>query len=174
MPLSMHAASAPIFIQILNALSGLLDKAEAHARARKIEPKVLLEQRLFPDMFALVRQVQLASDFAKGACARLAGVEVPVYDDTEQSFPELKARIARTIEFVKSLRPADFEGSETRDVTIRIAGKPVTMKGEPYLLHFAVPNFYFHATTAYAILRHAGIELGKLDFVGDVPGLVLR
>ncbi|MFZ4808449.1 MAG: DUF1993 domain-containing protein [Hyphomicrobiaceae bacterium] len=174
MPLSMHAASAPVFIQLLTALSGLLDKAEAHARARKIEPKVLLEQRLFPDMFAFVRQVQLTSDFAKGACARLAGVEVPVYDDNEQSFPELKARIARTIDFVKSLKPADFEGAETRDVTIRIAGKPVVMKGEPYLLHFALPNFYFHATTAYAILRHAGIELGKLDFVGTVPGLTLR
>lgn len=171
MTLSMHAASAPVLLQTLEALSGLMDKADTHARTRKIDPRVLLELRLFPDMFPLVRQVQLSSDFAKGACARLAGADVPVYDDVEQSFPELKARLARTCEFIRSFRPDQIDGSEARDVVIRISGNPVSMKGQQYLIHFALPNFFFHATTTYAILRQAGVELGKRDFVGKVPGL---
>lgn len=173
MSISMYAASVPVFVQALDALTLLLDKTENHARVRKIEPRVLLELRLYPDMFAFTRQVQLTSDFAKGACARLAGAEVPVYNDTEQSFAELKTRLLKTMEFIKGFKPADIDGSEQRDVTIRIAGNPTTLKGQPYLLHFALPNFYFHATAAYAIQRHAGVELGKRDFIGAVPGMTL-
>lgn len=171
MPLSMYQASVPSFVQLLTALSGILDKAEAHAAARKIDPAVLLGARLFPDMFPLSRQVQLASDFAKGATARLAGIEVPSYEDSERTVAELKARIAKTIAFVKTVKPEQIDGSETRDIEIKIAGKPVTLKGQAYLTGFALPNFYFHLTTAYAILRHNGLDLGKRDFVGQVPGL---
>ena len=171
MTLSMYQASVPVFGQILDALSGLMDKADAYARTRKIEPRVLLEQRLFPDMFPLSRQVQLTTDFAKGATARLAGADVPAYEDTEQSFAELKARLAKTAAFVASFRPDQIDGSEERDIVIRIAGAPMTLKGQPYLVHFALPNFFFHATTAYGLLRQAGVDLGKRDFVGRVPGL---
>jgi hypothetical protein len=171
MSLSMYQASVPAFLQQLTALAGVLDKAEAYARARKIEPAVLFEARLFPDMFPLVRQVQIACDFAKGAAARLADLEVPVYADVEQSFVELQARIRKTLEFLRTIKPERIDGSEGRDVTIRIAGNPVTFKGQPYLLNFVLPNFYFHATTAYAILRHNGVELGKRDFIGPLPGL---
>lgn len=171
MAISMYQASVPAFVQMLNALSGVLDKAEAHATARKIDPSVLLGARLFPDMFPLTRQVQIACDFAKGASARLAGVDVPSYEDNEKTFAELRARITRTIAFVQSLEAAQIDGSEGRDVAIKIAGNPVTFKGQAYLVGFALPNFYFHLTTAYAILRHNGIELSKRDFVGQVPGL---
>ena len=171
MPISMYQASVPAFVQQLTALGGVLDKAEAYARAKKIDPAVLLDARLFPDMFPLVRQVQIACDFAKGASARLAGLEVPVYADVEQSFVELQGRIKRTLEFIRALEPEQIDGSEGREVTIRIAGKPVTFKGQPYLVNFVLPNFYFHATTAYAILRHNGVDLGKRDFMGPIPGL---
>jgi uncharacterized protein len=167
----MYQASVPAFLQQLPALAGVLDKAEAYARTKKIEPAVLLDARLFPDMFPLVRQVQIACDFAKGASARLAGIEVPVYEDTEQSFIELKARIRKTLAFLRTIKPEQIDGSEGRHVTIKIAGKPVTFQGLPYLVNFALPNFYFHATTAYAILRHNGVELGKRDFIGQIPGL---
>jgi hypothetical protein len=167
----MYQASVPVFVQQLEAMSAVLDKAEAHAAARKIDPAVLLSARLFPDMFPLVRQVQIACDFAKGASARLAGVEVPAWEDNERSFAELKTRIRRTIEFIGMLKPAQIDGSERRTVTVKIAGKPVTFEGQPYLVNFVLPNFYFHATVAYAILRHNGVELGKRDFVGKVPGL---
>jgi hypothetical protein len=169
----MHAASVPLFVQGLDALTGVMAKAESYARARKIEPRVLLEARLFPDMFPLIRQVQLATDFAKGASARLAGVDVPSYEDNEQSFSEIKARLARTVEFVSGLPAAKFDGAESREVVIRIAGQPSTFKGDVYLIRFAIPNFMFHATTAYAILRQSGVELGKSDFIGKVPGMVL-
>jgi hypothetical protein len=171
MPLTMYQASVPVFVQQLEALSTVLDKAEAHAAARKIDPAVLLSARLFPDMFPLVRQVQIACDFAKGASARLAGVEVPAWEDNERSFGDLRTRIRRTIEFIGMLKPAQIDDSERRTITIKIAGKPVTFEGQPYLVNFALPNFYFHATVAYAILRHNGVELGKRDFVGKVPGL---
>jgi hypothetical protein len=171
MSLSMYQASVPAFVQLLQAMSGVLDKAEAHAAQRKIDPAILLGARLFPDMFPLSRQVQIACDFAKGAAARLGGLEVPVYEDTEKTFAELKARIARTIAFVQSVKPAQIDGSENRDVTVKIAGKPVTFKGQPYLVQFALPNFYFHLTAAYAVLRHSGVELGKRDYMGQVPGL---
>ena len=168
MPLSMYQASVPVFLHTLAALSAILDKAAAHATQRKIEPSVLLSTRLFPDMFPLLRQVQLAADFAKGASARLAGIEVPKFADTETTFDELKARIAKTIDFVKSLNAAQIDGSESREVTIPIGGKPQSFKGQAYLLHFALPNFFFHATTAYDILRHCGVEVGKRDFLGPV------
>lgn len=171
MSISVYDASVPVFVQVLEALIGLVDKAEAHAQAKKIEPSVLLGARLFPDMFPLIRQLQLSTDFAKGACARLAGVDVPSYQDNEASFADIRQRLKRTIEFVQSLPKDSFAGGGARDVTVRVAGQPTTFKGQPYLLHFALPNFYFHATTAYAILRHCGIELGKRDFIGKVPGL---
>jgi hypothetical protein len=171
MPLSMYQASVPAFLQQLTALAGVLDKAEAYARARTIDPGVLLEARLFPDMFPLVRQVQITCDFAKGASARLAGLDVPVYPDVEQSFVELQARIRKTVEFLRTIKPEQIDGSEGRAVTIRIAGNPVTFQGQPYLVNFVLPNFYFHATTAYAILRHNGVDLGKRDFIGPRPGL---
>jgi hypothetical protein len=166
MTISMYQASVPVFVRMLNNLSAILDKAAQHAAQRKIEPSVLLSTRLFPDMFPLLRQVQLAADFAKGTVARLAGAEVPKFPDVETSFEELKARIAKTIEFVKSFKQAQIDGSEGRDITIPIAGKPHHFKGLAYLLHQAMPNFYFHATAAYAILRHCGVEVGKRDFLG--------
>lgn len=167
MSLSMYQASVPPFLQMLNSLSGILEKAEAHALSRKIEPSVLLGTRLTPDMFPLVRQVQLVTDFAKGAAGRLAGVELPKFPDTETSFAELKARIAKTVDFLHSLKPAQIDGSETREITIPIGGQPQKFTGQNYLIRFALPNFYFHHTTAYAILRQCCVDLGKRDFLGQ-------
>jgi len=166
MPLSMYQASIPPLAHTLAALSRILDKAEAHITAKKIEPAAILTMRLYPDMFTFTRQVQLTCDFAKGAAARLAGAEVPTYADTEASLAELTARIAKTADFVKSFGAAQIDGSETREITIPIGGQPRIFTGQSYLIDFALPNFYFHATTAYAILRHAGVELGKRDFLG--------
>jgi uncharacterized protein len=166
MPISMYQASVPVFQQHLAALKGVLAKAESQAAAMKVSPAVLLEARLHPTMFPMTRQVQIAADFAKGAPARLAGLEPPVYPDTETSFAELTARIDRTLEFLKTLRPVQVDGQEERTIEIKVGGQPRTFKGLAYLLHFAMPNFFFHVTTAYAILRHNGIELGKKDFMG--------
>lgn len=166
MTISMYAASIPVFKHILGSLSDILDKAEAHATAKKIEPSALLQARLFPDMFTLRRQVLIACDFAKGASARLAGAEVPKYEDIEQTFDELKARITKTLTFIDTLTPAQINGSEERDITIQSGQAVKHFKGQPYLLHYALPHFYFHVTTAYAILRHNGVELGKRDYVG--------
>ncbi len=127
---------------------------------------MLLQTRLYPDMFPLVRQVQIATDQAKGACGRLAGVELPVFADTETSFEELKKRLARTVAFIKGLKPAQIDGSEDREIAIKVAGQLRRFKGQNYLINYALPNFYFHVTTAYAILRHCGIEIGKSDFIG--------
>jgi hypothetical protein len=171
MPVSMHQAAAPVFVQMLGALAKVLDKAEANAAARKIDPAVLIAARLAPDMFPLVKQVQIVCDFAKGAMARLAGEEVPGWPDGEKTFDDLKARIARTIDYVQSFRPAQIDGSEEREVRLTVAGAPIAFKGQPYLLHFVLPNFFFHASAAYAILRHNGVELGKRDFIGRVPGM---
>lgn len=168
MPSNLYQSSVPVFTQYLTSLSALLTKAASHAEAKKIDPLVLTGARIAPDMFPLQRQVQIATDHAKGACARLAGIEVPSFADTETTFPELQARIAKTLEFVKSLKPAQFEGSAERDVTLTIAGQKITWKGNIYLNHFALPNFYFHATTTYAILRHNGVEVGKRDFMGSI------
>jgi hypothetical protein len=167
MSLTMYAASVPVFKQILTSLSAVLSKAEAHAHERKIEPAALLQARLYPDMFALTRQVQVAADFAKGAAARLAGVEVPRYDDTEQSFADLQQRIARTLAFIDGLPREAIEASAERDITTGNGANAKHFKGQAYLLHYALPHFYFHATTAYAILRHNGVEIGKKDFIGS-------
>ena len=169
MPMSMYRASVPIFLQILPALSAVLDKAAAHATAKKIDPQVFIDSRLYPDMFPLSRQIQIATDFAKGACARLAGVEPPKYADTERSFDDLKARIAKTVDFIKEFKPTQIDGSEERDISLVLGGQPQKFKGEAYLTGLVLPNFFFHATTAYAILRHNGVELGKQDFM-RAPG----
>jgi hypothetical protein len=151
---------------MLTNLSRILDKGAAHAAQRKFDFAVLLSTRLSPDMFPLVRQVQTVSDNAKGAAARLAGIEPPKFADTETTHEELKTRIARTLDFLASLAPAQIDGSEQRQITLNLGGGPVTFTGQDYLLNFALPNFYFHVTTAYDILRHAGVELGKRDFLG--------
>ena len=168
MPLSMYQASVPAFLQLLNSLSAILDKAEVYSAQRKIDPAVLLNYRLAPDMFPLSRQVQIAADHAKGCCARLAGREVPKYPDDEASFADLRARIARTVAFVQSFEPSDLDRSEEREIAITVAGQPMRFKGQHYLANFVLPNFYFHATAAYAILRHAGLPIGKRDFMGAV------
>ena len=168
MSLSMHAITVPIFVKTLGNLSAILDKAAAHAQARKIDPSVLLSARLFPDMFPLTRQVQLASDFAKGASARIAGLEPPKYDDNETTVADLQARIARTIEYMQAIDKAAFEGAETREISLKVRDTVQKHAGLSYLLHIALPNFFFHATTAYDILRENGVELGKRDFIGSV------
>ncbi len=168
MALSMYQASVPIFIKTLGNLSGILDKAAAYATAKKIDQSVLLGYRIAPDMLAMMRQVQIACDFAKGASARLAGLEVPSWEDTEKSIDDLKARIAKTIDYCKGFTPAQIDGSEDRDIHVKIAGNPVNYKGQAYLLHSVLPNFFFHSTTAYDILRHCGAEIGKRDFIGQV------
>ena len=167
MTFSMYEASVPVFKQILTSLSAILDKAEAHAAEKKIDPPALLQARLYPDMFPLLRQVQVACDFAKGASARLAGVEVPRYEDTEQTFAELRERIATTLAFISSLPQDGLEASAQRDITTGSGEKAKQFKGQVYLMHYALPHFYFHATTAYAILRHNGVEIGKKDFIGS-------
>ena len=162
----MYQASAPRFANILRNLSAMLDKAEAHCAAKKIDPAALTTFRLFPDMFAFTRQVQIACDTAKGAVARLAGVEIPKHEDSEQTFAELKARIAKTLDFIESLKPERIDGSEERDVVLAMRSGERRFKGMQYLLGHAYPNFYFHVTTAYNILRHNGVEIGKADFIG--------
>ena len=166
MAVTMYQASVPAFVQMLSSLAAILDKAEAYAAERKIDPAVLLGWRLAPDMFALARQVQIATDHAKGCCARLAGVEVPKYADDETTFADLRARIARTIDFVRSFEPSDIDGSEDRGITITAGGREMRFKGQQYLVNFVLPNFYFHVTTAYNILRHCGLPIGKRDFMG--------
>jgi hypothetical protein len=166
MPISMYQAAVPVLAQHLGALRGILAKAEAQATATKIDPAVLLQSRLYPNMFPLTRQVQIAADFAKGPPARLAGLEPPVYPDTETTFGELYARIDKTLAYLKTLTPAQIDGQEQRTIEIKVGGQPTTFKGLAYLLNYALPNFFFHATTAYAILRHNGIEIGKRDFMG--------
>ena len=167
MNISMYQASAPRFINMLNNLSAILDKAQAHAEARKFDPAVLTTGRLFPDMLPMARQVQIACDGAKGAVARLAGAEIPKHEDTEQTFAELKARIAKTIAFVQSLKPAQLEGTEDKEIVLKLGAKEVRFNGMQYLLGHALPNFYFHVVTAYDILRHNGVEIGKRDYLGN-------
>lgn len=166
MTISMYDACAPRFASMLRNLDAILAKAQAHAEAKKIDPAVLMSARLFPDMLPFVKQVQIATDHAKGAAARLAGVEVPRFEDTEQSFDELRARLAKTIAFVESFSAAQINGSEDRDIALKAGGKEMSFKGMPYLIGYAIPNFYFHLVTAYNILRHNGIEIGKGDYLG--------
>ena len=164
--LSMYQARAPRGANTLKNLSAILDKAAAHAEARKIAPAVLLQSRLFPDMLPLTKQVQIACDNAKGVVARLAGVDVPKHEDTETSFEELKARIDKTLAFIATISPAQVDGSEDRDIHLKLGPREVQFTGTQYLCGFALPNFYFHVTTAYAILRHNGVELTKGDYIG--------
>jgi len=167
MTLSMYEASVPVFTQLLTALDANLAKAATHAADRKIEPDALLRARLFPDMFELVRQVQIACDFAKSVPARLAGVDVPSYEDNETSFADLHARIAKTLAFAGGLDATKFEGSETREIVLRPGTpKEKRLAGKAYLLAYGLPQFFFHVTTAYALLRHNGVEIGKKDFMG--------
>jgi hypothetical protein len=166
MSISMYTASVPVFVRMLNSLAAVLEKGAAHAEAKKIDPSVLLGTRLFPDMFPLSRQVQIACDGVKGGAARLAGVDIPVYEDNEKSFAELVARCRKTVSFLESLKPAQIDGSEDKGITLEMRTGPVNFKGQQYLLNHVYPNFYFHVTTTYDILRHCGVELGKRDYLG--------
>jgi len=169
MPFSMSQASLPVFEIGLNALSGVLDKAAAYAAAKKVDPAVLLGWRLAPDMFALARQVQVACDQAKNGAARLAGAEPPKFEDTETSLDQLKGRIARTVTYIKGLDGKAIDASADREITFPLGPTKGQMKGGDFLNHFVLPNFYFHLTAAYAIVRHCGVELGKRDFLGAIP-----
>ena len=168
MSTTMYSTSVPVFKQMLGSLQTILQKAQVHAAEKKIEDQVFLQARLAPDMFNLIRQVQIAADFAKGVSARLAGVAVPDYQDTENSFEELQTRLSTTIDFISSLDAAQFEDSESREIVLR-PGTPKEKKlmGNAYLLSYGLPQFFFHVTTTYAILRHNGIELGKRDYMGN-------
>ena len=168
MKISMHQASAPRFANALRNLSAILDKTHAWAEAKKIDPAVPGGLRLIADMFPLSRQVQIACDTAKGAVARLAGVEIPQHPDVEQTIPELKARIAKTLDFIGSVPAAKIEGSDEREVTLKMRGQDMKFNGLAYLLGHAIPNFYFHVTTAYNILRANGVDIGKRDFIGEI------
>jgi len=167
MAISMYQASAPRFAHMLKSLSAILDKARAHCEARKIDPLALTSFRLYPDMFPLSRQVQIACDAAKGAVARLGGVENPRHEDTEKTFEELKARVERTLAFVRTVKPAQIDGSEDKEIVVKTPTRELRFTGVQFLQGFAMPNFYFHLTTTYAILRHNGVELGKTDFLGN-------
>jgi hypothetical protein len=164
----MYSFSVPVFVKTLGNLSAILAKGAAHAEQKKFDPEVLVNMRLAPDMFPLLRQVRIACDFAKGAVARLAGEAPPQWEDSEATIADLQARIARTIEFIEGFDAARFDGAETRTVTMTIRGEQVEYAGLPYLAHVVLPNFFFHAATAYDILRHAGVDLGKRDFIGKV------
>ena len=167
MTLSMYQASVPTFIRVLTNLSEILKKGVAYAEAKKIDPPVLLNSRLFPNMFTLTRQVQIVTDMTKGCAARLAGQEPPSYEDKESSFPELLARVDKTIAFLKTFTPAQIDGTEEKSITLKIGGHSLSFQGQPYLLGYVLPNMYFHTTTAYNILRHSGVELAKKDYLGN-------
>jgi hypothetical protein len=167
MTITIHQASVPVFAQGLKGLRGVLAKAAEHVEAKKLDPDALLKARLYPDMFPLLRQVQIATDFAKGCAARLAGEEVQAWDDVETSFGDLIARVDRAVAYVEGLDPAKFDGAEDRDITLVRRGETSVVKGLPYLQGQAQPNFFFHLTTAYAILRKNGVEIGKRDFLGS-------
>jgi hypothetical protein len=170
MNISMYQASVPVFMRMLGNLAGVLQRAETQAEEKKFDPAVLIGARLYPDMFPLSRQIQIASDTAKGAASRLAGLEPPKYEDNEASFAELQARIAKTIAYLQTLSAEQFDGSELRDIVLISHGKELHYAGLDYLLNTALPSFYFHVTTAYAILRHNGIDIGKKDYLGTRQG----
>lgn len=169
MTISMHQALVPPFVQLFEALSGVLAKGAQFAEARRIEPSVLLQSRLAPDMFPLVRQVQVATDRAKGGIAQLAGIEVPSWPDSETSFPELETRIRRAVTYLQGFKAAQIDGSEERIITFKAGTRELRFKGRDFLFGFVYPNLLFHLTTAYAILRHNGVDIGKRDFVGNLP-----
>ncbi len=162
----MYEACVPSGIRMMNSIAAILEKAAAHAEAKKIDPAVLVNARLYPDMFPLLRQVQIASDSVKAGAARLAGLEPPSYEDNEKTLPELIARAKKTAAFLETLKPAQFEGSEDRTIKWKSRTIERSMQGQPYLVHQVLPNLYFHVTTAYNILRHNGVELGKMDYLG--------
>lgn len=166
MTISMYQASVPVFIRMLNNLVAILEKAAAHAEAKKIAPAVLLSSRLYPDMFPLSRQIQIASDTAKGGAARLAGMEPPKYEDNETTFSELIERLRKTIAYLNTLKPEQIDGSEKKKVTLKVRDEMLTFEGLTFLLNRVLPNLYFHISTAYAILRHNGVEIGKKDYLG--------
>ena len=166
MALSMYDFSIPVLKQSLGSLAAILRKAADHAESRKIDPAAFIGARLFPDMFALAKQVQIATDQAKGCAARLAGIDIPSFEDNETTFGELQARIEKTIAFLDSVKAQQINGSETRDIVLQLRERTVEFKGQDYLLKWVMPNFYFHVTTAYNILRHNGVEIGKRDFLG--------
>jgi len=169
MPLSMHSASAPLFVRNLTAMLGWLDKAEASAKARGFDTDVYLGLRLSPDMFPLSRQIQIATDSAKNCLARLAGVQPPTWEDNEASLDELRARIQKAIDYVQSVSPEDIDGTEDR--TVRMPAGPdltVELQGQAFLTSFSIPNFYFHLSLTYALLRQAGVDLGKMDYLGTI------
>jgi len=166
MTISMYDATIPVLIRSMHNLSAILAKAAAHCEAKKIDPSVLVGSRLFPDMFPLSRQVQIAADMAKAGSSRLAGLTPPSFEDTEKTFAELIARLDKTIAHLETIKPAQLAGAETRDVTWPTRGSTMTMAGQPYLLNWVLPNLHFHVTTAYNILRHNGVEIGKQDFLG--------
>ena len=163
----MYDACVPSGIRMMNSLAVILEKAAAHAEAKKIDPTVLVNARLFPDMFPLLRQVQIASDSAKAGAARLAGLDPPSWEDNEKTLPELVARAKKTAAYLATLKPAQFDGSEDRTIKWKSRSTERSMQGQPYLVHQMLPNLYFHVTTAYNILRHNGVELGKMDFLGN-------
>jgi hypothetical protein len=168
MALDMHSASVPIFVRMLGNLVTWLDKAEAHATAKKFEPSVYLTARLAPDMLPLPTQIQIACDAAKFCVSRLAGSEGPKFEDTETTIAELRQRIRKTIDYVQSVPAAQIDGSDDREITVPRRAGPIQMKGEMYLKHFVLPNFFFHVTTVYALLRHNGVNLGKSDFLANL------
>ena len=168
MTISMYQASVPVFIRMLNNLAAILEKVAAHAEAKKIAPAVLLNSRLYPDMFPLSRQVQIASDTAKGGAARLAGMEPPKYEDNETTFPELIERLRKTITYLNTLKPEQIDGSEKKKVTLKVRDEMLTFEGLTFLLNRVLPNLFFHVSTAYAILRHSGVEIGKKDYLGKM------
>ncbi|MFO1242780.1 MAG: DUF1993 domain-containing protein [Rickettsiales bacterium] len=168
MSLSMYQASIPVFIRMLENLSAILTKGAAYAEARKIEPSVLLNDRLAPDMFPLTRQVQIATDIVKGGAARLSGTEIPSFPDTEKTFPELQARIAKIIDYLKSVDAKQIDGTEDKKISLKIGTYELNFTGQSYLLNFVIPNLFFHITTAYGILRHNGLDIGKQDFLGSM------
>ena len=165
MSLSMYTATVPPFRSMLKNLSAVMAKAEAHCEAKKIDPTAFLASRLYPDMLPFTAQVQIATDNIKGAAGRLAGVEIPKFEDTEKTFPELQARLDKTVAFLDSLSEAQFEGAAERDIVLQLRDRKLEFKGAPYLLQWANPNVYFHLTTAYALLRHGGVEIGKRDYL---------
>ncbi len=168
MKISMYQASVPVFARALNNLAAILEKAATHAEARKIDPAVLINFRLYPDMLPLLKQIQIASDSAKGGVARLAGGEPPKYEDNEASIPELVARLRKTVAYLESIKPEQIDGSEDKTVSWKTQTTTRTMQGMPYLLSHVTPNVHFHVTTAYGILRHCGVEIGKQDFLGKL------
>lgn len=166
MTISMSSASLPVFKAMLGNLSHILDKGQAHAEAKKFDPAALLQYRLAPDMLPFTRQIQIACDAAKNGVARISGVEAPKFEDNEATFPELKARIQKTVDYLSSVPPESLDGAEDKDITFPIGRDTTrTMQGEAYLKHWALANFFFHITMAYAILRHNGVELGKADYL---------